>query len=158
MTPTEQKVARARELIATGMTRKDAAAAVGLNRETLRVHLDGAACRFSDCGRLARVRGLCSGHIQQERRGENLRPLSRTKSHSVVSVETARLDVHDYEFMRNICGLSPVQAVVRLSMSPYVIVDRYNRIGRQIPADLWEIRNLRLATARRMVDPMAAAS
>ncbi|WP_440712078.1 hypothetical protein [Gordonia sp. FQ] len=158
MTPTEQKVRKARRLIAAGMTRQDAATRVGVSRETLRVYLDGAACRFPGCTKLARNRGLCSGHIQQERRGEDLHPLSATKANTMISIEDAELDVHEFEFMRHICGLSPVQAVVRLGMSPYVIIDRYHRLGREVPVELAAIRSVRLATARRMVDPMAAAS
>jgi hypothetical protein len=32
-------------------------------------------CSFEGCGKAARVRGLCHGHEQQERRGIPLRPL-----------------------------------------------------------------------------------
>lgn len=37
-------------------------------------------CEFPDCGRMVHSRGLCNGHRNQRRRGENLRPLREQRS------------------------------------------------------------------------------
>ena len=37
------------------------------------------SCSFTNCGRPFRARGLCSGHYQQVRRGQELTPLGETR-------------------------------------------------------------------------------
>ncbi len=45
--------------------------------EPIQVHSSGVGCEFPDCPNPFSGRGLCSGHLQQQRRGQELRPLRR---------------------------------------------------------------------------------